>query len=180
MQPFRALLPAVVQDTAVRLLQTSDVPRFHAYRSDAGLATYQGWSPMSLGAAQGFIEEMASVSELRRGGWVQLGIADVTSDVLLGDIGLYLEPDASMAEVGFTLDRSAQGVGHATRAVQASLSLAFAASTANVVRAVTDARNVEAIRVLERVGFERSGAHQAVFKGEPCTEFVYVYNRPDA
>jgi len=51
---------------------------------------------------------------------------------------------------------------------------------ANVVRAVTDARNVEAIGVLERVGFQRSRAHQAVFKGEPCTEFVYVYNRPNA
>jgi len=179
MQPLRALLPAVVQDTAVRLLHTGDVPRFHEYRSDAGLATYQGWSPMSLGAAREFIEEMASVRELRRGGWVQLGIADVISDALVGDIGFYLESDASIAEIGFTLHRSAQGMGHATRAVQASLSLVFAASTANVVRAVTDARNEASIRVLERVGFGRSRAHQAVFKGEPCTESVYVYNRPD-
>ena len=180
MQPLGAFLPAVVQSTTVRTLRASDVERFHAYRSDAGLAIYQGWSPMSIDAAREFIEEMASVSELRRGDWVQLGVADVGTDVLLGDVGLYLDSDESTAEIGFTLHRSAHGLGHATRAVRASMALVFAASAANVVRAVTDARNVGSIGVLERVGFGRSEVRQAVFKGEPCTELVYVHNRPDA
>ena len=180
MQPLGALLPAVIRGTAVRLLQERDVERFHAYRSDAGLATYQGWSPMNIQSARRFIEEMASVSGLRRADWVQLGIAEAATDVLVGDVGLYLEPDESTVEIGFTLDREAQGTGHATRGVQATLSLVFAATAANVVRAVTDARNAKSIRVLERVGFARSHARQAVFKGEPCTELVYVYNRPDA
>jgi len=180
MKPLGALLPAVVQRTAVRLLRASDVEVFHAYRSDAGLAIYQGWSPLTMGAAREFIEGMASVSELRRGDWIQLGIAEVETDGLLGDVGLYLEPDESTVEIGFTLRRGAHGVGHATRAVQASLSLVFAAAAeADVVRAVTDARNAESIRVLERVGFTRSHARHAMFKGEPCTEFVYVYKRPD-
>ena len=134
---------------------------------------------MSIAAAREFIEEMASVSELRRGSWVQLGIAEVTTNALLGDIGLYLAPDELTAEIGFTLRRDSQGVGHATRAVQASLSLAFAASPAKVVRAVTDARNARSIRVLERTGFARSCVRQTVFKGEPCTEVVYVYNPAD-
>jgi RimJ/RimL family protein N-acetyltransferase len=180
MQPLGALLPAVIRGTAVRLLQERDVERFHAYRSDAALATYQGWSPMNIRSARRFIEEMASVSGLRRADWVQLGIAEAATDVLVGDVGLYLEPDESTVEIGFTLDREAQGTGHATRGVQASLSLVFAATAANVVRAVTDARNAKSIRVLERVGFARSHARQAVFKGEPCTELVYVCNRPDA
>jgi [ribosomal protein S5]-alanine N-acetyltransferase len=179
MQALGALLPAVLQGTAVRLLQESDVERFHAYRSDAGLATYQGWSPMSVRGAQRFIEEMASVSELRCADWVQLGIADATTDALVGDVGLYLEPDGSTVEIGFTLHRDAQGRGHATRAVQASLSLVFAATAAKVVRAVTDARNAKSIRALERAGFARSHTQQTVFKGEPCTELVYVCNRPD-
>jgi RimJ/RimL family protein N-acetyltransferase len=180
MQPLGAHLPAVRRGTAVRLLQESDVERFHAYRSDAELATYQGWSPMSLPSARRFIEEMASVSELRRGDWVQLGIADAATDVLVGDVGLYLEPDESSVEIGFTLDREAQGSGHATRGVEASLSLVFAVTAAKVVRAVTDARNAKSIRVLERVGFARSHTRQAVFKGETCTEWVYVYNRENA
>jgi RimJ/RimL family protein N-acetyltransferase len=105
MQPLGALLPAVVRGTAVRLLQESDIERFHAYRSDAVLATYQGWSPMNIRSAQRFIE------------------------------------DGGQRRVS-----------------------------------VTDARNAKSIRVLERVGFARSDAQQAVFKGEPCTELVYVYN----
>jgi len=178
MKPLGAFLPAVMQGTAVRLLQPSDVERFHAYRSDARLAIYQGWSPMSIGVAGEFIEEMASVSELRSGDWVQLGIAEVETNALVGDVGLYLEPDESTAEIGFTVHREAQGFGHATRAVRVSLSLVFAASAAKVVRAVTDARNVGSVRVLERAGFSRSHARQALFKGAPCKEFVYVYNRP--
>ena len=177
MQSLESHLPVVVQGTAVRRLRTSDVERFHAYRSDAGLAMYQGWTPMSFEGAQRFIREMASVPFLPYGAWVQLGIADVNTDLLLGDVGLYLESDGSMAEIGFTLHRGAQGAGHATRAVQASLSLLFAASTVNLVRAVTDSRNGQCIRVLERAGFSRSHAQHAVFKGEPCTEFVYLYDR---
>jgi ribosomal-protein-alanine N-acetyltransferase len=180
MQSLDPLLPVVVQRTAVRRLRTSDVERFHAYRSDAGLAIYQGWSPMSLEGAYQFVAEMAAVQALRCGDWVQLAIADVDTDVLLGDVGLYVEADGSIAEIGFTLNRAAQGFGHPTRAVQASLSLVFAASSADVVRGITDSRNGKSIRVLERVGFSRSHARQAVFKGEPCTELVYLYDRPDA
>jgi RimJ/RimL family protein N-acetyltransferase len=179
MQSLGALLPVVVQGTAVRRLRTTDVERFQAYRSDAGLAIYQGWSPMSIEGAHQFIGQMAAVAALRCGDWVQLGIADADTDVLLGDVGLYVESDGSIAESGFTVHRAAQGVGHATRAVQASLSLLFAASNANVVRAITDSRNGECIRVLERTGFSRSHARQAVFKGEPCTELVYLYDRPN-
>jgi len=135
---------------------------------------------MSMRATEEFMEAMASVSDLRRGAWIQLAIADVATNALLGDVGLYLEPDESTVEIGFTLHREAQGAGHARRAVQASLSLVFAASAAKVVRAVTDVRNAESIRVLERAGFAQSHARQAVFKGEPCTEFVYVRNRADA
>jgi len=177
MQPLSSLLPVVLQHTALRMLRASDVDRFHAYRSDTGLAMYQGWSPMSIEAARRFIGEMAAIRELRRGDWVQLGIADASTDLLLGDVGLHLEPDESIAEIGFTLHRAAQGIGHATRAVRASLSLVFAASNAKFVRAVTDSRNAESIRVLERVGFSRAYVQEAVFKGEPCTEIVYVYDR---
>jgi [ribosomal protein S5]-alanine N-acetyltransferase len=180
MQALGALLPTVNRGTAVRRLHENDLERFHRYRSDAEVGRYQGWSPMSIGSAQGFIAEMASVSELRRADWVQLGIAEAATNVLIGDVGLYLERDESAVEIGFTLDREAQGAGHAMRAIQASLSLVFAVTVASVVRAVTDARNAKCILVLERVGFERSHTREAVFKGEPCTEFVYGYNRPDA
>lgn len=161
----------------VRRFCASDVNGFHAYRSDASLAVYQGWSNMSLQDACRFVSEMASVQTLTPGDWIQLAIADPTSNALLGDLGLYLEPDGFAAEIGFTLSRSAQGRGHATRAVSMALSLFFSGSPISVVRAVTDARNTNSLRVLERVGFAKSTVREAFFKGAPCTELVYVYHR---
>jgi RimJ/RimL family protein N-acetyltransferase len=42
------------------------------------------------------------------------------------------------------------------------------------VRAVTDARNLASIALLERLGFRRASEQQAMFRGEPCVEYVYV------
>ena len=178
MHSLKALLPAVQHNTVIRALRAADLARFHDYRSDADLARYQGWSPMSLEAARAFIDEMASTSALQRGNWVQLAIADPISDEILGDVGLYLEHDQSASEIGFTLCRAAQGKGHATRAVSLSLSILFAASSVPFVQAVTDARNLSSVRVLERTGFTHTSVRQTVFKGEPCTELIYVCRRP--
>ena len=177
MQPLSAFLPASAQSTAIRLLHASDLGLFHGYRSDVELAMYQGWSPMDLVASSKFIQEMASASTLLAGDWIQLGIADAESKALIGDVGLYLEPDESAAEIGFTVCRTAQGLGHATRAVQTCLSLIFSVTRVEHVRAVTDARNTNAVRVLERANFVRSAMQHSVFKDENCTEFVYVYRR---
>ena len=167
-------LPLVSRETCLRRFLPEDAARFHAYRSDAELARYQSWSAMSLEEAGQFVAEMTGVQSLVAGDWIQLAIADSGTNELLGDLGLYLEPDGSAAEVGFTLARDAQGQGHAGRAVRLALSLVLAASAAPVVRAVTDQRNVKSIRVLERAGFARSAERQVVFKGESCTELVLV------
>lgn len=179
-ESIAALLPAIQHDTLIRTLGAGDLARFHAYRSDADLARYQGWSPMSLDAARAFIDEMAAMSALRPGNWVQLAIADALSNEILGDVGLYLEPDQSAGEIGFTLCSAAQHHGHASRAVSLPLSLFFAATSVPYVRAVTDARNLRSVAVLERTRFTKSDVRQTVFKGEPCTELVYVCRRSDA
>jgi RimJ/RimL family protein N-acetyltransferase len=180
MRSLETLLPMAERGTMVRRFCAADVERFHDYRSDAGLAVHQGWSSMSFEDARRFVSKMASVQTLSAGDWIQLAIADPTSDELLGDLGLHLEPGDAAAEVGFTLSRSAQGRGHATRAVRMALSLTFAASAVSVVRAVADARNTSSVRVLERAGFARSIEQKVLFKGELCTEFVYVFRRADA
>jgi RimJ/RimL family protein N-acetyltransferase len=177
MHSLIAHLPACTQGTTVRLLQASDLERFHAYRSDAVLARYQGWTPMNLDDAQKFLHEMAAISALRHGGWIQLGIAETTSNALIGDVGLYLETDESTAEIGFTLCQHAQGHGHAKRAIESCLLLVFGITCADHVRAVTDTRNTNSIRTLERANFVKVAEQQSDFKGEQCSEFVYVYRR---
>jgi [ribosomal protein S5]-alanine N-acetyltransferase len=180
MQPLLALLPAAKDNTLIRTMQSADLEGFHSYRCDDELARYQGWSPMTQKEAHAFVQEMTAATALRPGSWIQLTIADATSNRILGDVGLYLDPDKSAAEIGFTLSRAAQGRGHAARAVGLSLSLVFAASSVPFVRAVTDARNASSIRVLEQTRFAKSSTQQTMFKGEPCTELVYAFRRTDA
>jgi hypothetical protein len=51
------------------------------------------------------------------GDWVQLGIADQASNRLFGNIGLYVANDKLSAEIGFTLEPTAQGRGIATAGI---------------------------------------------------------------
>ena len=171
------LLPVSRDGTVLRRFRPGDLARFHAYRSDAVLAVYQGWSVMSIEEAAKFVERMAAVEALPRGDWVQLAVADAVDDRLLGDVGVHVDAEGRAAELGFTLARPAQGRGHAVRAVQSVLTVVFASTAVASVRAVTDARNASSIRLLERAGFAREAERRAFFKGEHCTEFVYVRRR---
>lgn len=173
-------LPLVIQSTIIRRMREADLPLFHEYRSDPELARYQGWSAMSEQEALDFIREVAAVNALEVGGWIQLAIADAVNDSLLGDVGLFVDSEQQEAEIGFTLSRTAQGAGHATRAVRAAAEMLFGITAVAAVRAITDARNTGSIAVLDRVGFRKRHEQRATFKGEECLEFVYVLPRSDA
>ncbi len=173
-------LPLGMENTVLRRMKHADLPIFHAYRSDTDLARYQGWSAMSLQDAQAFIQDAAVVETLKPGGWIQLAIADEATDSILGDVGLYVDEVQNEAEVGFTLRRSAQGAGHATRAVRAAVALLLQTTSVARVRAVTDARNEGSIGVLGRAGFCKTRERRAVFKGEACLELIYVLPRSGA
>lgn len=43
------------------------------------------------------------------------------------------------------------------------------------IAGITDARNGPSIRLLERVGFRLSHQRSSLFRGEQCTELVFVF-----
>lgn len=166
-------LPCTLGATQLRQLQGTDLPRFHAYRSNPALARYQGWEPMSITEADAFLVQMQQASCLQPGHWVQLAIASAPSSLLVGDIGLFVSRDASHAELGFTLHDAHHGQGHASRAVRLALQQLFGIASIKLVEAVSDARNAPSINVLSRNGFTLFRQQSAYFKGEHCTELVY-------
>jgi RimJ/RimL family protein N-acetyltransferase len=175
--PTESLLPSRFDGGCLRRLHRSDLGAFRAYRSIPELGRYQGWSPMSETQALAFLSEMEATPLFQAGQWVQLGIADSRTEILLGDIGLRLSEDSQTGEVGFTLAPSAQGRGVATAAVRAALQLLFTATPVSSVLGITDARNTRSIRLLERLGFECHETRKAVFRGEECIEQVHVLPR---
>ena len=158
----------------LRRLTVADLSAFQAYRGDAELGCYQGWRPMLDADAVAFLAEMHAAPFPRRGDWTQIAIARPDDGGLIGDIGIYFAEDGQHSEIGFTLSRPAQGRGIATSAVRDAIALIFSVSDVARVIAVTDARNVPSIRLLERVGMLRVHTREAVFRGEPCLEHTYA------
>jgi ribosomal-protein-alanine N-acetyltransferase len=170
-------LPRRGDGIVLRRLSTADLGAFQAYRGDAELGRYQGWSAMPDEAARAFLAEMSEVALFRPGEWAQIGIALPDGAALIGDIGLHLAEDARHAEIGFTLSRSAQGRGLATAAVREALQLVFECSTAERVLGITDASNFASIALLKRVGMRALETRDAIFRGEACVEVVYALSR---
>jgi len=175
--PADLLLPRQFSGGRLRRLRSSDLDAFQAYRNIPGLNRYQGWSPMSDEEALAFLAGMETSAFFQPGQWIQLGIAEPHTDILIGDIGLHLSGDSQTGEAGFTLAPSAQGGGVATAAVKEALQLLFTATPVSRIHGITDARNTPSVRLLERLGFESRETRNAVFRGEDCVERVFVLPR---
>lgn len=173
------LLPREFLGGRLRRLHPHDLEAFQVYRAMPELGRYQGWSPMSDAEALKFLNEMHRALLFTPGQWVQLGIGELESDALVGDVGLYLSEDGTYGEVGFTLQPSAQGRGIAGRAVGEAVQLLFATTNVTRVLGITDAMNLPSISLLERLGFKFIESRQVVFRGDPCTERVYALPRND-
>ena len=132
---------------------------------------------MSAPEAAAFLHEQSSAALLESGEWCQLGIARRSDDQLIGDVGVCVAHDLEQAEIGFSLGAASQGKGYGNEAIRAVLDLLFVHAPIARVVAITDARNSPAIRLLERVGMRMTSTVDAVFKGQPCVEHVFVIHR---
>jgi [ribosomal protein S5]-alanine N-acetyltransferase len=170
-------LPLAYGRVSLRRLGLADLPTFQAYRQDANVRRYQDWEPLSDRDAAQFITDMSGVALFPQGQWIQLGIADRSTNRLIGDLGICVSKDGSSAEVGFTLAAAAQGLGFGSDAVKAAIRLTFDHAPVAQIVAVTDARNLPALRLLERVSMRRVNTVAAIFRGQSCVEHVYAISR---
>jgi len=173
----RRILPRHAEGVLLRRFAPSDLREFQAYRSDAELARYQGWSAQPDDEAAEFLARMAGARLFQPGQWTQVAIVERATQALIGDIGIFIRDDALEAEIGFTLRREYQGRGLAVAAVGAAIDLVFEETHAARVLGVTDARNLPSIRLLQRVGMHMTESRETVFRGEPIVEHVYAMPR---
>ncbi len=170
-------LPYDLGDVRLRALREADIAVFLGYRSDPLVARYQGWWPMDETKARNFLREQGARAGIELGGWVQLAIADATTDALLGDIGVWMSHDRNEAELGITVAPLAQGRGVGRHAVSAALALLFSDPVVARVRANADARNAPCRRMLVAAGFRETGTANVFVKEEACIEHQYVVER---
>lgn len=162
----------------LRSFKLEDIDGFVAYRSDPENARYQSWdAPFPFVAAVRFINEMMQLTPATPGTWYQIAIERKTDGRLIGDCAVhFLDAQPRQAEIGFTLDRAAQGMGYATEAVRRVLAYLFDALDYHRVVGICAVENVRSARLLERVGMRRE-AHfieNDWIKGVWTSEYHYA------
>jgi RimJ/RimL family protein N-acetyltransferase len=131
----------------IREMQPADAAVVAAYRNDPAVAEYQDW-------AVPYTEQMVTERLAARAD--ADGLASGTNLVIevdgkvVGDV--YVRVNDGLAEVGWTLARSAQGRGLATEAATALLEALFTRHGAHRVEASMHPDNVASARVCEAVG----------------------------
>ena len=161
----------------VRAFRPSDLDEFVAYRAHPEVERYQSWSSYTVEDGRALIASMQGLRPGTPGQWYQFAVEERSSATLVGDLAFKVnESEPREAEVGFSLSPAHQGQGYATEALRALLGHAFGTLGLHRVIAVTDALNVPAAALLERVGMRREAHfHENVFfKGAWGSEFVFA------
>jgi RimJ/RimL family protein N-acetyltransferase len=162
----------------LRPFQEADIEPFAAYRSDPEIARYQSWEPpVTLEQATRFVDDMKNARPGVQGEWYQWAVERKATAGLIGDCAFQImAPDPRQAEIGFTFAPAYQGQGFATEAVARLLAYLFGDLGLHRVVAITDAENLAAARLLERLGLRREAAfvENVWFKGAWGSEFSYA------
>ncbi len=151
-RPFRVTTTRLV----IRPFDRTDITEFVRYRNIAEIAKFQEWVlPYTRDLAHALLDGLESTNGPTTDEWVQLAVAD-TKGQLVGDIAVWLDADATLAMIGYTLAPEQQGRGYATEAVGALVDW-LVAKGVHRIAATLDPNNLASARVLERCGFRYIG-----------------------
>ncbi len=162
----------------VRRFTRDDLIDLVGYRTDPDVARYQDWdTDWGMADAERYLPSDDDPALGTPGRWEQLAVIDTASGDLCGDIGVhFLADQPATVEIGVTMAPRFQGQGLAADAVGSVVSLVFRAFAAHRVLAHVDARNAEARRLLDRLGFRQEAELKDAdwFKGEWTTLCIYA------
>jgi hypothetical protein len=162
--------PLLSKRLSIQPLVLTDLDSFVGYRQDPAIARFQGWEPTySEHEARELIESQAGVLLPHKGQWLQLGLHDLVSDELVGDLALHSVVEGEgIFELGFTIAKRHQGQAFAKEAAAMLMTYLVAEVGATKFVANTDRRNAASIAVLLALGFRRdpSRTWEENFKNE--------------
>jgi RimJ/RimL family protein N-acetyltransferase len=155
----------------VRFAEIADAAAIYEIRSR------MPWDPPT----RDFDETVAMMTEMAERTWHAPGwrqFAVLVEDQVVGDIGVHFDsPTALQAELGFAFHPDARGRGLALESVSALVERLFECTRLHRIAATTDARNVSAQRLLDRLRFRREAHFVQSWphgEGEWSDEFAYA------
>ena len=160
----------------LRAFRESDLENFVSYRSNPEVARYQSWENFTREEGERFINHVSQCEFDVPGTWYQIALALKENDHLIGDLAVHTLEDARQVEIGFSLEPKHQNRGYANEAIRMLLDYLFMELEKHRVFAITDAENLPAQRLLEKLCFrlEAKYVENVWFKGQWDSEHLYA------
>ncbi|MDP9376625.1 MAG: GNAT family N-acetyltransferase [Actinomycetota bacterium] len=149
--------PLLTSRLALRPFVLEDAPAMRAVYEDEAVMRYVGTgrfrdATMTAALLREYAEQQA------KRGFAFWAVVEQASGRLIGDAGLTGLPAPEPAlELGYTLRRDCWGRGLATEAARACVRVGFEVLGVPAVVALVEPANVASVRVVEKVGMERTG-----------------------
>ena len=144
----------------LRPLVDTDAPEIFIQRSDERILQYtQVPKALDLDDAVKFIDMILDLAE--KGESLYWAICRKGEQKLIGTICLWhLDKEKTTAEIGFTMHPDYWGQGLTTEAVRAVTEFGFEKMGANIIEASSNEQNLASIKLLEKVGFVKTGIEE--------------------
>lgn len=163
----------------LRKFRESDADAFLKYRTNPRVVLYQGegWGDYQYEQAVEFAKEQSNSEPDVPDTWFQIAIELKNTGDMVGDCAIHtLAQGINQVEIGFTIDPEYQNKGYGHEAVKCLLKYIFETLNKHRVIAVTDVRNTNSIKLLEKIGMRREGhfIKNAWYRGEYVDEYLYA------
>ena len=162
----------------LRPLQASDVDDLLPYHSDPESVRYIPWEVRDREAVTEWLTKAITFNTfLPAGIGLIFAIVEKSSGRVIGQLNTKVvdEPN-NTANIGYILNPDSRGKGFVNEGMQAVLNYLFYAEKVHRVVADIDVRNLDSVRVVERLGFRREATHieNDFLKGEWCSMYLYA------
>jgi len=141
----------------LRDLTAHDFATVHAYASDPAVTRYMNWGPNTEQDTRGFIARALNQQAQTPRTHYTLGVC-LEDGSLIGGCGLHVTDESSKEGfIGYVLNKTYWGKGHATEIARALLQFGFGTMGLRRIWTTCDTYNVASRRVLEKAGMRREG-----------------------
>jgi len=161
----------------IRPMCVADVPALKEWMPDPSIYTYWGKGPSKAEKNP----ELLFEKQERPTKSFHLGIEEVTSGKVIGDLYVYLIENDRMASVAIRLSANCHGKGYGTEALKAMTAFCFENTELQRLWAEVDIRNIPSQKMLEKCGYTREGMiRQGRLVNTWCDYYIYGRLASDA
>ena len=154
----------------IRPMCVKDVPALKEWLPDRSIFTYWGKGPSKAEKNP----ELLLVKEEKPTKSFHLGIEEVSSGKVVGDLYVYLIENDRMASVAIRLSGHCQGKGYGTEALKAVTEFCFENTELQRLWTEVDVRNIPSQKMLEKCGYTREGLiRQGKMVNTWCDYYIY-------